>query len=240
MRDPEIQQLLGRAGGAVQPDAEFEEELLLRLEAAAVTCGDTAPVAAQQRLMVVGEVRDDPTLGRETSGRRTGRMLAVAAAVLLFIGIGSIALVVSRDREQTPAATPVSGVTLPAVPRLGVEAEAAFAEVCRRWSGVLAEIDAAGSPLFPGGRPDPDEELTAMADQLRVAVDEYAAAAAVASELEPVIGSTLHDLESMIESELVFIARGRDNGARYSFPTIVDGLIRVSGDLADLGVEPCR
>jgi len=258
MRDSDLELLFAQAGADVAPDAEFEEELLLRMEAELVAMPDDTnrrevPTSVPGGHHVVG------LSGRAGGDDRssTARWSVSVAASLLFV-LGALGAVIVLSRTDVPAAPATSTATTavssspqapvsvpepvgdPTVPTRGPDSAAAFAVVCEQWAGDLASIAELGEPLRGPLGAGADAAVGDTVDRLRSIVDDYLAAAAVGGDvLDDELEGVLAELSVDVDAELVLIARGRWDGARYTVPVIVGKLLSVNAALSDAGVDSC-
>ena len=239
MRDRDIEQLFVRIGHEARPDAEFEEDLLLRLEARLNDEPDAdehaVPVTATGAPATV-----EVAFGHEQPSRQRHRpLLAVAASIIATAGLVGLLLTVGARQSDDPVTTepaptlPPPPSTLPPPPSVGQE----MSVVCARHAERLSEIDAMGSPLSDQV---PAEERRALLEQLAEMADDYlATATAIGSTIEPAIVEDLTSIRLDIDSELAFIERDRPDGAKYAVPTAADRILAVNAQLADGGVTSC-
>lgn len=239
MRDRDIEQLFGRIGYEARPDAEFEEDLLLRLETrlsdepdadehAVPVTAPGAPATAE-----VAFVHQPPTRQRHRA------LLAAAASFIATAGLVGLLLTVGNRQSDDPVATepastlPPPPSTLPPPPSVNQE----MSVVCARHAERLSEIDAMGSPL---SNQVPTEERRALLEQLaEIAGDYLATATAIGSTIEPAIVDDLTSIQRDIDSELAFIERDRPDGAKYAVPTSANRILAVNAQLSDGGVTSC-
>lgn len=232
MRDTDIERLFERVGDTARPGAEFEEDLLLRLEArmrdeleAEANLGSSStPLAPAIEV----------EFNRERAGRSPRRpLLAVAAGVVAVAGLAGLFVAV-----RPPPADPVTTLPNITTPLSAPQGRRGLSDVCTRHAERLSEIDAMGAPL---DNEVPSDERLAILNELAGIVDEHlVAATAAVPKVDQSIIEELTALERDLSNELVFIDRGRTDGARYVIPTAVSRLLAVNEQLANEGGTTCE
>lgn len=236
MRDQEMERLFERVGNEASPDAEFEEDLLLRLEAS-LTDQDVAETAemathpsTNHASVIELELVDDVLQQRR---RPVDRTLAVAAAAVVLVGIVGLTLAVREPVENSPVMTAPPTLPVTAPPSL----DSSVGELCARHADELARIDGLGSPLSNTMVTPEDDERVQLLNDLAVVVDDYRTVLAAAETVESTILDELAEIDADLANELIFVSRGRLDGARYVVPDVVDRLLPINIRLAEGGAS---
>lgn len=252
MRDEQIERLLSQAGAALAPDAEFEDELLLRMEAEFTV--DRTPGSARARgieapVVPVITAPPDARRARRSGGRRD--LLLVAASILVVVAaLGAVARLSGGRSPNAPSAPPVTvpstssnnpDSTIGATEPLDVPGPdpvvGALAAACAQSADVLETILALGDPL--GGPFQTAEDAVGdHLDQLRVVVDRYVAALEV-GRVDVPVADAIARLSADIDASLALTARDRWNVARTSVPLFARELAAIDVALAEEGIDEC-
>lgn len=239
MRDEEIERLLSQAGAALAPDAGFEDELLLRMEAELTV--DRTPGLARDRGVeapVVPVVTAAPDARR--AHRQGGRgLLLVAASILVAVAaLGAAARLSGGRSPNAPSAPPVTVASSEPLDVPGPDpVVTALAAACTQGADVLETIlaleDPLGEPLQPA-----EEAVGDHLDQLRVVVDSYVAALG-AGRVDDSVADAIARLSADIDASLALTARDRWNVARSSVPLFARELAAIDATLAEGGIDEC-
>lgn len=237
MRDREMERLFERVGNEARPDAEFEEDLLLRLEAglADQDVDETAEMRPPPRLPNHAPVIELDLVAdlRQQRRRPVNRVLTLAAAVVVLVGIVGLTLAVRDPAQDSPVITAPPTLPVTSPPSL----DSSVGALCARHADELARVDDLGSPLSNAMVTPEDDEREQLLNELVVVVDDYRTILTAAESVEPSILDELAAIDADLVNELAFASRGRLDGARYAIPTIVDRLLAINVRLAEAGAS---
>lgn len=237
MREREMERLFERVGKDGRPGAEFEEDLLLRLEAQLAE-GDAGEAIATSTLrrssdrtaMIEFDRSAEP---RQPAHQPFHRMLAAAAVVVVLLGIAGLTVAVREPAKDSPVITAPLTVPITPPPSLVSSVDA----LCARHLDVLERIDELGSPLSNTMVPPEDDQRVALLNELIVVVDDYLATLTAAASVEQSILDDVAEIAADLVTEVAFANRGRLDGALVAIPEAADRLLAINDELGGVGAS---
>lgn len=267
MDDRRLDELIRSAGGPRRPSAAFEEQLLLRVQSEFVS--ESEPDEGDARRIPVTVVHLNAVRESASSAHRGRRLLIIAAAVALIVGVAAALVSTTRsDVELQPATVPQPGPPaetdpLPVAPTSAAPAPSTApspssassptvtavepippAEALDRLSGFCSEtlpsVEATADVDYNFG--DRGEDIAAALVLLRSSLHELTAALDDIGDAGVDVADLVDDrddLEGRLSRLEAEAAAGRTNAVRGSLPAIARELVVMFTAVPGFDISQC-